>query len=137
MRSNFNKIKILRLCSNLSLITNHQTDLKYYMINMKVDKACRAIDDIMKKNCFLNKIWLKLYRGSSKFNFVLTIPKTHKNEMMLIVLHFSEMFMCVKRINRYFIVFFMLITSRSVIFSRKLPSVWYFYIIWWVLIKFS
>ena len=56
MRSDFNKIKMLRLCSNLSFIINHQQDLKYCIINMKVDKVCRAIDDMMKKNCFLNKI---------------------------------------------------------------------------------
>ena len=49
MRLNFNKIKILRLCNNLSLIINYQKDLKYYIINIKVNKACRAIDDTMKK----------------------------------------------------------------------------------------
>ena len=55
MKLNFDKIKILRLCSDLSLIINHRKDLKYYVINIKVDKACRAIDDTMKKNYFLNK----------------------------------------------------------------------------------
>ena len=56
MKLNFNKIKMLRLCSNLSLRMNHQKDLKYCIINMKIDKACRAINDTMKKDCFLNKI---------------------------------------------------------------------------------
>ena len=136
MKSNFDKIKMLRLCNDLSLIRNHQKDLKYCIINMKVDKTCPAIDDTMKKNCSLNKIWLKLRRGSSKFNFVLTILKTHKNETILIVSHFSKMFMCVKRVNRYFIVFPIFIISRFVISSPKLSSVWYFYMIWWILIKF-
>ena len=31
-------------------------NLKYCMINMKIDKACRAINDMMKKNYSLNKI---------------------------------------------------------------------------------
>ena len=52
MRSDFNKIRMLRLYSNLSLITNHRKDLKFYMINMKVDKTYRAIDDIIKKIIF-------------------------------------------------------------------------------------
>ena len=56
MKLDFNKIKMLRLCNNLSFIMNHRKDLKYYIINMKVDKVYRAIDDTMKKNCFLNKI---------------------------------------------------------------------------------
>ena len=56
MRSNFNKIKILRLYNDLSLMMIHRKDLKYCIINMKVDKICRAIDDTMKKNYFLNKI---------------------------------------------------------------------------------
>ena len=130
MKSNFNKIKILRLYSDLSFIMNYRKDLKYYMINMKVDKIYRAIDDIIKKNCFLNKIWLKFRRNSSKLNFVLTILKMHKNETMLIILYFSEMFMCVKWVNRYFIVFLMLITSRFRISFQELSSVWYFYMIW-------
>ena len=108
---NFNKIKMLRLCSNLSLMINHQKNLKYCMINIKVDKVCRAIDEIIKKNYFLNKIWLKLCRDSSKLNFVLIILKTHKNKTMLIILHFLKMIMCVKRVNRYFIVFLMLVIS--------------------------
>ena len=123
IKLNFNKIKMLRLCSDLSFIINYWKDLKYYMINIKVDKAYRAIDDIMKKNCFSNKIWLKLRRDSSKLNFVLTILKTHKNKTMLIISHFSEMLMCVKQVNRYFIVFFIFVISRSVIASRKLSSV--------------
>ena len=49
MKSNFNKIRMLRLCSDFSLIINHRTDLKYCMINIKVDKGCRAIDNIIKK----------------------------------------------------------------------------------------
>ena len=56
MKLNFDKIKMLRLYSNLSLMINHRKNLKYYMINIKIDKACRAIDDTIKKNCFLNKI---------------------------------------------------------------------------------
>ena len=123
MKLNFDKIKMLRLCSNLSLMINYWKDLKYYMINMKIDKACRTIDDIMKKDCFLNKIWLKFHRDSAKLNFILTILKTHKNKTMLIISHFSEMLMCVKRVNCYFIVFVMFIISRSVISSRELPSV--------------
>ena len=46
---------MLRLWSDLSFVINHRKHLKYYMINMKIDKVYRAIDDIMKKNCFLNK----------------------------------------------------------------------------------
>ena len=53
---NFDKIKILRLCSDLSFMMNHRKKLKYHMINMKIDKTCRTIDDIMKKDYFLNKI---------------------------------------------------------------------------------
>ena len=116
IKLNFNKIEILCLCSNLSLIINYWKDLKYCMINMKIDKACRATDDMMRKNRFLNKIWLKFRRNNSKFNFVLTIWKMHKHGTILIVMHFSEMFMYVKWINRYFIIFLMLITLRSVIF---------------------
>ena len=56
MKSNFNKIKMLRLCNNFSLIMNYQKDLKYCIINIKIDKACRAIDDKIKKDYFLNKI---------------------------------------------------------------------------------
>ena len=56
MKSTFNKIRMLRLCNNLSFIMNYQKDLKYYMINMKIDKVCRAIDDTIKKNYSLNKI---------------------------------------------------------------------------------
>ena len=56
MKLNFNKIKMLRLCNDLSFIMNYRKNLKYYMINIKVDKVYRAIDDTMKKNCFLNKI---------------------------------------------------------------------------------
>ena len=56
MKLNFNKIKMLRLCSDLSLIMNYRKNLKYCIINMKVDKVYRAIDDTIKKNCFLNKI---------------------------------------------------------------------------------
>ena len=115
MKSNFNKIKMLRLCNNLSFIINHRKKLKYYMINMKVDKTYRATDDIIKKNYFLNKIWLKLGRDSSKLNFILTILKTHKNKTMLIILYFSEMFICVKWVSCYFIVFLMFIISRFVI----------------------
>ena len=88
------------------------------MINIKVDKVYCAIDDIMKKDYFLNKISLKFRRDNSKFNFVLTILKTHKNETILFVLHFSEMFIYVKRVSRYFTVFLMLVTSRSEIYFR-------------------
>ena len=56
IRSDFNKIKMLHLCNNLSFMMNHREDLKYYMINIKVDKASRALDNTMKKNCSLNKI---------------------------------------------------------------------------------
>ena len=56
MKLSFNKIKMLRLYSNFSFIINHQENLKCYMIIIKVDKYCRAIDDTMKKNYFLNKI---------------------------------------------------------------------------------
>ena len=56
MRSDFNKIKTLHLCSNFLLMMNHRKKLKYYMINIKVDKACRATDDTMKKSYSLNKI---------------------------------------------------------------------------------
>ena len=52
MKLNFEKIKMLRLWNNLSLMMNYRKNLKYYIINMKFDKACRAINDIMKKNCF-------------------------------------------------------------------------------------
>ena len=106
---------MLRLCSDFSSIMNHWKNLEYYMINMKVDKAYRAIDDMIKKDYFLNKIWLKLRRDNSKFNFILTILKTHKHKTMLIILYFSEMLMCVERVNRCFIVFLMFVTSRSVI----------------------
>ena len=120
---NLNKIQILCLCNDLPFMINHRKNLKYYIINMKVDKTYRAIDDIMKKNNFLNNIWSKLCRDSSKFNFVLTILKTHKNEIILFILHFSKMFMCVKWINRYFIAFLMFVISRSEISFRKLSSV--------------
>ena len=130
MKSNFDKIKMLSLCSDFPFIINHWKDLRYYMINMKIDKASCAIDNMIKKNCFLNKIWLKLCQNNSKLNFVLTILKAHKNETILFVSHFSEMFICLKRVNRYFTVFLMFITSRSEIFFRKLFSVWYFYMIW-------
>ena len=136
IRLNFNKTKMLRLCSDLLLMISYRKDSKYHMINLKVDKVCHAIDDTMKKNCFLNKIWLKLRRDSSKLNFVLTILETHKNKMMLFILYFSEMLMCVKRLSRYFTVLLMLVISRSEISFRKLFSVWYFYMIWWVLNKF-
>ena len=56
MKSDFNKIKMLRLCNDLSFIMNHRKDLKYCMINIKIDKACRAIDDTIKKYYSLNKI---------------------------------------------------------------------------------
>ena len=49
LKSNFNKIRILRLCDDFSFMMNHQKNLKYYMINMKVNKTCRAIDDMIKK----------------------------------------------------------------------------------------
>ena len=123
MKLSFDKTKMLRLCSNLSLMMNHRKNLKYCMINIKVDKTCRATDDTIKKNYFLNNIWLKLCRDNSKLNFVLTILKTHKNETMLFVSHFSEIFMCVKRVSRYFTVFLMFITLRSEIFSREFSSV--------------
>ena len=123
MRSDFDKIKMLRLYSDLPLIINHRKDLKYCMINIKVDKVCRMIDDTMNKDYFLNKISLKLRRNSSKFNFVLTILETHKNETMLIILHFSEMLICVKRVNCYFITFFMFVTSQSMISFRELSFV--------------
>ena len=136
MRSNFDKIRMLRLCSDLLFIINRRKNLKYCMINMKVDKTCYAIDNTMNKNYSLNKIWLKLRRDSSKLNSILTILKTHKNEAVLIVSHFLEILMCVKRVSRYFIVFLIVVISQSVISFRELSSVWYFYIIWWVLIKF-
>ena len=136
MKSNFDKIKILHLCSDFSFMMNHRKDLKYCMINMKIDKVYRAINDTIKKNYFLNKIWLKFCQDNSKFNFVLTILKTHKNETMLFILHFSKMLMYVKRVSRYFTVFLMFIISRFKISSRKVSSVWYFYMIWWILIKF-
>ena len=56
IKINFDKIKMLRSCSDLSLMMNYQKDLKYCIINMKIDKTCRAIDDMMKKNYFLNEI---------------------------------------------------------------------------------
>ena len=52
LKLNFDKIKRLRLCSNLSFIMNHRENLKYYIINMKVDKACCTIDDMIKKIVF-------------------------------------------------------------------------------------
>ena len=52
IKLNFDKIRILRLYSDLSLIINHRKDLKYYIINIKVDKVCRAIDDTIKKIVF-------------------------------------------------------------------------------------
>ena len=52
MKLNFNKIKILRLCNDLSFMINYRKILKYCIINMKVDKTCRAINDIMKKIVF-------------------------------------------------------------------------------------
>ena len=73
----------------------------------------------MKKNYFLNKIWLKPRRDNSKLNFILPILKTHKNETMLFISYFSKMFMYVKRVNRYFIVFLMLVTSRSETFFKN------------------
>ena len=56
IKSNFNKIRMLRLCNDFSFVINHRKDLKYYIINMKVDKTYRAIDDTMKKDCSLNEI---------------------------------------------------------------------------------
>ena len=109
INSNFYKIRMLRLCNNLSSMIKHQNDLNYRMINVEVNKACRKFDDRMKKNCSLNKLWSKFRIDSSKFNSVLKIFKIHMNEIVFIVSHFSEMLICVKRINRYFIVFFMLI----------------------------
>ena len=56
IRLDFDKIKMLRFCSDLPLMINHQKNLKYYIINMKVDKVYRAIDNTMKKDYSLNKI---------------------------------------------------------------------------------
>ena len=56
IKLNFNKTKMLRLYSDLWLMMNYQRDLKYCMINMKIDKAYRAIDNIMKKDCSLHII---------------------------------------------------------------------------------
>ena len=56
MISDFDKIKMLRLCNDLSLMMNYRKDLKYCMINMKVDKTCHAIDNMIKKACSLDKI---------------------------------------------------------------------------------
>ena len=123
IRLNFNKIRILRLYSDFSLMINYWKNLKYCIINIKVDKTYRVIDDTIKKNYSLNKIWLKFHRDSSKLNFILIILKTHKNETILFILHFLKMLMCVKRVNRYFIVFLMLVTSRFKIFSRKLSFI--------------
>ena len=52
IKSNFNKIRMLRLYSDLLLMINHQKDLKYCIIIIKIDKACRAIDDTIKKDYF-------------------------------------------------------------------------------------
>ena len=122
---NLNKIWILYLCSDFPFTMTHQTNLKYYIINMKVDKTCRAIDDMMKKNDFLNSIWSKLCRNHLKFNFILTILKTHKNKTILFILHFSKIFICVKRVNCYFIVFLIFIISRSKLFL-KIVFYWIF-----------
>ena len=65
MKLNFNKIKMLRLCNDLSLVMNHRKDLKYCIINMKVDKVYRAIDDTIKKK---NIFWIKF-----DWNFVETV----------------------------------------------------------------
>ena len=114
MNLNFYKICMLRLCSNLPSMIEHRNDLKYRMINVKVNKTCRKPDDKMKKNYSLNKFWSKLRIDSPKLNSVLKIFKTHINEIVLIVLHFPKILMCIKRVNCYFIVFLMLIIRRSV-----------------------
>ena len=56
MKLNFDKIRMLRLCSDLSLMMNYRKNLKYYIINIKVNKIRRAIDDTIKKDYSLNKI---------------------------------------------------------------------------------
>ena len=56
MRSDFNKIKMMCLCNDFPFMINHRKDLKCYIINMKVNKTCRAVDGTMKKDCSLNKI---------------------------------------------------------------------------------
>ena len=56
IKLDFDKIKMLHLCNDLSLIMNYRKDLKYCKINIKTDKTYCAINDMMKKNCFLNKI---------------------------------------------------------------------------------
>ena len=134
MNLNFYKIRMLRLCNNLSLMIKHQNYLNYRIINVEVDKICRKFDGRIKKNCSLNKLWLKLRIDSSKLNFVLKILQIHMNKVVLIVSHFPKMLMCVKWINRYFIVFFIFVVRRSVS-SWKSSFVWFFYIIYWVLIK--
>ena len=64
IKSNFDKIKILCLCNDLSLMINHRENLVYRIINMKVDKVYRAIDNTMKKDIF----WIK-----SDWSFVETV----------------------------------------------------------------
>ena len=50
MKLNFDKIKMLRLCSNLSFIINKLLkNSKYYKINIKIDSTYHAIDNTMKK----------------------------------------------------------------------------------------
>ena len=56
IKLNFNKIKMLRLCNDFSFMMNHREDLKYCIINMKIDKVYRATNNTIKKNCFWNKI---------------------------------------------------------------------------------
>ena len=56
MKSDFNKTRILRLCSDLSFMINHRENPKYCMINIKINKTCYTIDDTMKKDYSLNRI---------------------------------------------------------------------------------
>ena len=123
MKLNFNIIRILHLCNDFPFMMNYRKDLKYCIINIKVDKTCHEADYTIKKDYSLNKIWLKLCQESSKLNFVLTIFKTHKNKIVLFVSHFSKMFIYVKRVSRYFIVFPMFIILQFEAFSRELFSV--------------
>ena len=122
MNSNFYKIRMLRLCNNFPSIIEHRNNLNYWMINVEIDKTCRKFNDKIKKNCSLNKFWSKFWIDSSKFNSVLKIFKIHINKIVFIMSHFSKMLMCVKWVNRYFIVFFMLVIRRFM-FSWKSSSV--------------
>ena len=123
MKLNFDKIRMLRLCSNFSLIINYWKNLEYCIINIKVDKACRAIDDIIKKIILWIEFDWSFFETVRNLILYWRFWKRTRTRQYYLYRIFSEMLICVKRVSRYFIVFLMFINSQSKVFSRKLFSV--------------